>query len=350
MITFYPGPSRVYDKVPEYVRQAYDEGILSINHRSPEFMSLLEGTNQLVKKKLNVPDDYQIFYLSSATECWQVIAQSYSGLSYHFYNGAFGKKWFESTKKIKPLTIGYHYDMNKVLNLSELDLSGEDGLICLTQNETSNGTCISNKRIAKIRKEYPYHIIAVDATSSLGGTKLNIENADIWYASVQKCFGLPAGMSIMICSPYALESRNDCRKYYNSLNAIVENAAKSQTTHTPNVLNLYLLNKVLSNVKNVSKISQVLNERMTAYLDFFSTKSELTPLISNPKVRSQTVLVLQGNPELIVKLKGEAKEEGIILGNGYGEYKNGTFRIANFPAIKNKEINLLIEFLDKSIN
>ncbi|MEQ9166257.1 MAG: aminotransferase class V-fold PLP-dependent enzyme [Fulvivirga sp.] len=350
MITFYPGPSRVYDKVPEYVRQAYDEGILSINHRSSEFMSLLEHTNQLVKKKLNVPDDYQIFYLSSATECWQVIAQSFDGLSYHFYNGAFGKKWFENTKKIKPLTIGYHYEMNKVLNLSELDLSGEDGLICLTQNETSNGTCISNKRIAKIRKEYPNHAIAVDATSSLGGSKLNIENADIWYASVQKCFGLPAGMSIMICSPYALEARNDCRKYYNSLNAIVDNAAKSQTTHTPNVLNLYLLNRVLASTKNVAKISQGLQDRMKAYLEFFETKVELKPLITNSKVRSETVLVLQGNPEIITKLKEEAKEEGIILGNGYGEHKNGTFRIANFPAIRNKEINSLIEFIDKSTN
>ncbi|MTI40076.1 aminotransferase class V-fold PLP-dependent enzyme [Fulvivirga lutimaris] len=350
MITFYPGPSRVYDKVPKYVKEAFDEGILSINHRSPEFMSLLEHTNQLVKKKLNVPDDYQILYLSSATECWQVIAQSYDGLSYHFYNGAFGKKWFENTKKIKPLTIGYHYDMNKVLNISELDLSGKDGLICLTQNETSNGTCISNKRIAKIRKEYTDHIIAVDATSSLGGAKLNIENADIWYASVQKCFGLPAGMSVMICSPKALSRRNESNKYYNSLNNIVDNASKSQTTHTPNVLNLYLLNKVLSSTKNVAKISQTLQERMKAYLEFFDSRVELKPLIANPKVRSETVLVLQGNPEMITKLKEEAREEGIILGNGYGEYKNGTFRIANFPAIKNKEVQALIEFLDKSIN
>lgn len=350
MITFYPGPSRVYDKVPQYVKQAYDEGILSINHRSPEFIALLDQTNALVKKKLNVPDEYQVFYLSSATECWQVIAQSFDGLSYHFYNGAFGKKWFESTKKLKSLCIGYQYDMNKVLNISELDLSGKNGLICLTQNETSNGTCISNKRIAKIRKEYPEHIITVDATSSLGGAKLNIENADIWYASVQKCFGLPAGMSIMICSPEALESRNDCRKHYNSLNNIVDNAAKSQTTHTPNVLNLYLLNRVLADSKNVAKISQTLEERLSAYLEFFGTKTEVKPLIRNSKVMSKTVLVLQGNPELISQLKAEAKEQGIILGNGYGDHKNDTFRIANFPAIKNKEIKALIDFLDKSIN
>lgn len=350
MITFYPGPSRVHNKVPQYVKQAYNEGILSINHRSPEFMNLMDDTNALVKKKLNVPDDYQIFYLSSATECWQVIAQSYNGLSYHFFNGAFGKKWFDITKKIKPLSIGYHYDLNLVLNMSELDLSAENGLICLTQNETSNGTCISNKRIAKIRKEYPDHIIAVDATSSLGGAKLNIENGDIWFASVQKCFGLPAGMSIMVCSPKAIEGRNDSRKYYNGLNNIVDNAAKSQTTHTPNVLSLYLLNRVLANAKNVSKTSQVLEERMNQYLAFFTAKTELKPLINNPKVQSQTVLVLKGNPELIVKLKQEAKEQGIILGNGYGQYKNDTIRIANFPAIKNKEVEILLEFLDKTIS
>ncbi len=350
MITFYPGPSRVYNKVPQYVKQAYNEGILSINHRSTEFMNLMDDTNALVKKKLNVPDDYQIFYLSSATECWQVIAQSYNGLSYHLFNGAFGKKWFDSTKKIKPLSIGYHYDLNLALNMSELDLSAKNGLICLTQNETSNGTCIANKRMAKIRKEYPDHIIAVDATSSLGGVKLNIENGDIWFASVQKCFGLPAGMSILICSPKAILSKNEDRKHYNSLNNIVDNAAKSQTTHTPNVLNLYLLNSVLANAQNVSKTSQVLEERMNQYLAFFNSKTEIKPLINNPKVQSQTVLVLKGNPELIDKLKQEAKEQGIILGNGYGQYKNDTIRIANFPAIKNKEVDMLLEFLDKTIS
>ena len=98
MISFYPGPSRVHTEVPAYVRDAYDEGILSINHRSDEFVQMCERTIGLLKERLNVPKDYTIFFTGSATECWEIIAQSLiTDKSYHIYNGAFGQKWFDYT-------------------------------------------------------------------------------------------------------------------------------------------------------------------------------------------------------------------------------------------------------------
>ena len=93
MISFYPGPSRVHDEIPEYVKEAYKKGILSINHRSEAFMKLSERTITLLKSKLEIPEDYTVLYTTSATECWEIIAQSViQKSSFHFFNGAFGKK------------------------------------------------------------------------------------------------------------------------------------------------------------------------------------------------------------------------------------------------------------------
>ena len=78
MISFYPGPSRVHEEIPDYVKEAYREGILSINHRSEEFMSMSEKTISLLKNKLEIPKNYSVFYTTSATECWEIIAQSLS--------------------------------------------------------------------------------------------------------------------------------------------------------------------------------------------------------------------------------------------------------------------------------
>ncbi len=75
MISFYPGPSRVEDCIPEYVRDAYNQGVLSINHRSDEFMALTKATIQILKDRLNIPENYSVFFTSSATECWELIAQ-----------------------------------------------------------------------------------------------------------------------------------------------------------------------------------------------------------------------------------------------------------------------------------
>jgi phosphoserine aminotransferase len=68
-------------------------------------------------------------------------------------------------------------------------------------------------------------------------------------------------------------------------------------------------------------------------------------LVENPATRSDTVIAVKGESEAITKIKKEAQTAGITLGNGYGEWRNNTFRIANFPAINEEEISQLKTFL-----
>lgn len=198
MISFYPGPSRTHDEIPRYVKDAHAAGLMSINHRSDEFMSICKKTVKLLKQKLRIPKNYTVLFTSSATECWEIIAQSIGHKTFHLYNGAFGQKWFEYTKKLKPEAASFPFDLNEPLNPKKLILSETEGLFCITQNETSNGTQVHPSILKELKKNNPGYLIAVDATSSMAGIKLDFELADIWFASVQKCFGLPAGLGILI--------------------------------------------------------------------------------------------------------------------------------------------------------
>ena len=352
MISFYPGPSRVDQNIPEYVYDAYHTGILSINHRSRKFTQLCRETIELLKKKLVIPEDYTIVFTSSATECWEIIAQSLTDEhSYHFYNGQFGQKWFNYTKKLKYHAIGYQFGASNELKTAEIDLSSEAGTICITHNETSNGTQVSVPRIAKLRSKYPDHLIAVDATSSMAGVFLDFKQADIWFASVQKCFGLPAGMAIMICSPAAIKTASEIQenKHYNSFNFLVENIQKYQTPYTPNVLNIYLLNRVMAERKRIDKIEKRIHKRREAYEEIIINSSRFSLHVSNKHVRSDTVIVVEGKPEDIVSIKKKAEKAGFTLGNGYGQLKDTTFRIANFPSLKKNEVKDLRAFLKKNV-
>jgi phosphoserine aminotransferase len=49
MISFYPGPSRVYDEIPKYVQDAARLGVMSINHRSEEFIAISKKTIALLQ-------------------------------------------------------------------------------------------------------------------------------------------------------------------------------------------------------------------------------------------------------------------------------------------------------------
>lgn len=340
---FYPGPSRVYSNITEYIYEAYMGGVMSINHRSEPFMALMESTKIVLREKLLIPEDYQIVFTSSATECWEIIAQSLiTQQSQHFYNGAFGEKWADYTEKLRT-NIRTHFGINDVLPTGEIK---EADVYCVTQNETSNATQVGLPYLKMLREEVD-GLIAVDATSSLGGIHLDFTQADVWYGSVQKCLGLPAGMGVMLLSPNAVSVAEKIgeNKHYNSLLRILENAEKNQTSYTPNVLGIYLLNRTQQASKGIEYTQQKLQSRYKQYEELFETLNGISCLIDNKNVRSTTVMALSCSET--EEVKDKALERGIILGNGYGPWKSSSFRIANFPAIKTKEVDRLVSFFDK---
>ncbi len=348
MISFYPGPSRVYDEVPKFVKEAHQQGLLGINHRSKAFEEISRKTIQLLKQKLQIPASYTVFFVSSATECWEILAQSlHKNKSFHVYNGAFGERWFEYTHRLKHTAVGFPFEAEQELLAGDYLFSGSSTLICLTQNETSNGTQLSNKFIQQVKKSNPKHLIVIDATSSMAGIKLDFKSADVWFASVQKCFGLPAGMGIMICSKNAIAhaTRIAEKNHYNSLTFMINKMKDWQTPYTPNVLSIYLLMRVLETLPGINKIHELTIERYRNWVIFFQKNKKLKLHIKNPKVRSNTVLTIEAPKSVIKKIKFAALKEGLLLGDGYGKLKKSTFRIANFPAIKEKEIRQLQKFL-----
>ena len=378
MTTFYPGPSKIYPQIKDFMIEAYQSGILSANHRSLACMTLVEKTVDLLKEKLNIPQDYSIYFVSSATECWEIIVQSLiRNGSFHIYNGEFGKKWADYTEKNLKL---HHQVLPKTNTEDEFSLQTLIGgsfislpftekkphnllheVICLTHNETSNGTYLDNETLKKIRKTYIDSLIAVDATSSMAGLDLAWESADIWFASVQKCFGLPAGLAIMVCSPKTTEQAKviQDRQYYNSMILLHENMLKFQTTHTPNVLNIYLLCKVMEMVENITDIDIKIRKRASDLYNFLNHNNftilpinqinckNLATTIDNSFIStinsaySPTVLAVVAQKETITALKIALAKQNILLGNGYGQWKDTTLRIANFPAITDTEFEFL---------
>ncbi|WKN32089.1 aminotransferase class V-fold PLP-dependent enzyme [Porifericola rhodea] len=348
VVSFYPGPSKVYPEVPTYVREAYEQGLLSANHRSHEFVAVSSAAITLLKTKLHIPDNYSVFFASSATECWEIISQSLvRQSSFHVYNGAFGEKWFSYAQKLQPHASAHTFDINELLDVDLVNVAEDTELIALTHNETSNGTALNMEQIAAFRQKYPQKLLAVDATSSMAGVELDFTQADVWYASVQKCFGLPAGMAILLCSPQALEQAAAVNEkaHYNSLLYMQQMMDKWQTTYTPNVLNIYLLMRVMEARPDIAETEALLRKRYVRWLKVLQAFEPVNLLVDNEEVRSLTVLPFQSDEATIDKLRTESRKKGLVFGNGYGQWKKNSLRIANFPAIEEWEIEKLIGFI-----
>ena len=347
MINFYPGPSKIYPQVKNYIIEGLDSGILSMNHRSSEFMELMADTVRLLKEKLRIPKDYQVVFTSSATECWEIIAQSIiRNRSSHVHNGAFGAKWMNYTIKLGNEVQSIQFALNE---LPEVEVEKGTEVICFTQNETSNGTQVPQHLIREARVQYPELLIALDATSSMAGIELDFELADIWFASVQKCFGLPAGMAVLICSPNAVERAQDINEvqHYNSLTFLLDNARRNQTAYTPNILDIFLLNRVLKARSTIDLVHERTIDRFNEMVRRINQSTALSFLVENEQVRSYTVLTIVPINCSALDVTEIARKDKIVLGSGYGPWKENTFRIANFPAIEDDDWQSLKDFFSK---
>lgn len=355
MLSFYPGPSKVYPQSLNFIQEAYDQGIVSINHRSERFEILLKETLESLHEKWNIPADYTIYFISSATEAWEIVAQSLiKSKSMHLYNGAFGKKWAYYTKQINSNALEMAFEVEE--SLSDFMLRSPNEILenvdtlCLVQSETSNGT---GQKIR--RKDFTDNddlIIAVDATSSMGGIELDWSEADVWLASVQKCMGIPAGLGIIICSPLALKRAELLGKkdHYNSILLMEENRKLYQTHYTPNVLGIYLLSRLSQTLPNITEIAKQTNAKMQVWENFWKNeqKFQFDFLVKNPTLRLPTVLALSGTSNKIEEIQEICKHHQIELGKGYGEWKNSSIRIANFPSHTFEDIELLIHLLKQA--
>lgn len=348
MHNFYPGPSKLYPEVKTWLSEIFDSGILSKNHRSDAFMQLWKETESNLKASLSIPNDYEIYVTSSATECWEIVNQSLlAGKVDYIFNGAFGEKWFDyglksaeyltsKSRTINGLTFGLNGYVTDVF-------SEKSNTVCLTHNETSNGTYLPDDTLQQIRKANPEALIAVDATSSMAGISLPWESGDVWFASVQKCFGLPSGIALMVVSPRAIGRAEEVNEqsHYNSFLNIRANFLKNQTPYTPNILGIALLNKQAAFVENIKIVDERTRSRAKQFYQFIEQETSFSLLVENESVRSPAVIAIKGESAEIKQVIADLKQKGITLGKGYGEWKETTFRIANFPAIGDEEFEVL---------
>ncbi|MDC1516340.1 aminotransferase class V-fold PLP-dependent enzyme [Cyclobacteriaceae bacterium] len=343
--SFYPGPATIHPSIPSLVKDAYEIGILSANHRSPDFMELSFAAKSQLRSQLNVPDDYDIIFISSATEAWEILPQSLtSKTSQHFFNGAFGLKWAHTTENLGVEVVKSSFDINASLPTDQINSLAE--WLCITVCETSNGTMVDQNVLQELSSQrLPHQLIAVDATSALGGVILNFQLADYWFASCQKCLGLPAGLGLLIVSPAAIERGRLLgeRSHYNSFLNLVEHARKEQTHYTPNVLNIYLLWRTLAAGPYIAATDRRLRDRMVGLNQMIQSNGALDWLVPNSSLRSPTVITLKTADPMALKERALAQK--MILGNGYGAWMETTVRIANFPAMGDNQFRILMEWM-----
>jgi len=350
---FTPGPTELYPEVKKFIAEALENNICSINHRSKEFMEIYKTTSGNLKQLLKIPDDYNIFFLASATECMdRIIQNTVEKKSFHFVNGAFADRFYKTAVELKKSADKAEAKYGDSFEFDKIKIENQPELICFTQNETSTGVAIDPGEIYKFRNNFSEALIAVDIVTSAPYVNLDYSKIDCAFFSVQKGFGLPAGLGVLIvnnrCINKAkfLKSKNIFTGSYHSFISLYENALNYQTTETPNVLGIYLLGKVCAHLNNygIDKIRNETEMKAGLLYNFFDNHGEHKAFVKNKNDRSMTIINIETGKRQN-ELKQKLSDIGIIVGSGYGKLKETQIRIANFPMHKIEDVKKILSVL-----
>lgn len=352
-ITFAPGPSQIYFTVEDHIRQAFREGIPSISHRSKPFEQVVAQATAGLRELLGAPDHFQVFFTSSATEVWDRSIQNLvESTSLHFVNGSFSKRYYEIAVQLGKSPLKVEVPLGKAFD-GELPASANIELVGLTHNETSTGVSLTSAFIDSIRAQYPNALIAVDAVSSLPYPQFDFSKIDSLFFSVQKGFGLPAGLGVWLVNDKCIAKAEYLQKKgsigsYHTIPALAANAKKNQTPETPNMLGIYLLSKVVEDFlrRGINTIRKETEYKAAILYQALERHPLLKPFVTDANIQSKTVIVAQCG-EHTKKLNDYLANQGLLPGDGYGEHKATQLRFANFPAHSKEQFELLVDWLEK---
>lgn len=351
MIYFTAGPSQIYPTVPQHLQRAVEEGVLSISHRSSRFTDIHAHMERGLRAVLDIPADYHVFLFSSATEVWERIAQNcIARESFHLVNGSFSASFADTVRRYGKTAHVHQVPDFEGFDIGSIAVPEAAELIAAIGNESSTGVMMPTTDLRLLRERFPEKLIVVDAVSAVPTWRVDISLLDGLYFSVQKGFGLPAGLGVLVLSPRLLERGLELERAgqvvgsYHRWGKLHEFSQKQQTPATPNVLGIYLLAQVCADMQpRMAEIMAAHAEKNRLLCDFIAQRPDLDFAVADPRHRSNTVIVARHTfSDGKAYIKGLAAK-GYEVGSGYGKFVDAQIRISNFPATSVADVEGLLK-------
>jgi len=346
-----PGPTEVSKEILN------EQTHCMISHREKEFSDLYGGVTSKLTKFFQLTADYKPTVTTSSGTLWfDIVGRSIvQQKTLACVNGAFSLRCAETLRACGKETDFLEVEWGKAVKPEMIEAkldTGKYDTLTVCHNESSTGVRNPIADIGKIvRKKHPNVIYAIDAVSSMAGDKtLPSEiGCDIIFASSQKCFALPPGLTVALVNDKAIERAKTVpsRGTYTDMVELFEFEKKHQTPFTPCIPLLYALNKRMDLLLEET-YDHVYRRHleMAKYTQDWAKKH--FAMFPEPGYESVTVSCIQNTQGKSVKeLNQKLAEKGYMISNGYGKLSEKTFRIGHMGEWNLSGIKEVIGLIDE---
>ena len=272
-------------------------------------------------------------------------------------NGAFSKRWFDvavsNGKEANQLTA----ELGKPIlpeMLGDALKKKHYEAVTIVHNETSTGLENPVKELAAVVREVsPDTFILVDAVSSLGGAKIEMDawGIDFLMTSSQKCLALPPGLSLAGVNDRAMEKAATVknRGWYFDLLIMEKHRLKDSTAMTPVLPLVFALDFQLDRI-----LAEGLDERFARHAAMsqkvydWSLANGMRPFAQEGYL-SKTVATITNDRSMDISALNKylMANYDMRISNGYGDLKDKTFRIATMGETTLDIVDQLLDGMSK---
>ncbi|NLF50301.1 MAG: alanine--glyoxylate aminotransferase family protein [Leptolinea sp.] len=327
-------------------------------HRSKDFEEIFRRTAEKAQKLFLT--QYRVFQATSSGSGMQEagIRNFVQESVLSCVNGAFGDRWYKcaiangktADKLEAPWGQGITPDM-----LADALKKKPYEAVTIIHNETSTGVENPVKDLAKVIHEIsPDTLILVDAVSSLGGVKIEMDawGIDFVLTSSQKCLALPPGLALAAASDRAMKKAETVsnRGWYFDLVLMEKHRLKDSTPMTPVMPLIYALDVQLDRILEEGLDNRYARHAaMAKRTQNWASDHGMEPLAPEG-FRSKTVSTIRNTKGLdIAALNKFLQTKGMRIANGYGDLKDKTFRIAHMGEITMSDVDALLVNMEEFI-
>ncbi|GAB4457296.1 MAG: alanine--glyoxylate aminotransferase family protein [Anaerolineales bacterium] len=347
---FVPGPVDVADEV----LQAQTAPMLP--HRSKEFEAIYRRTAEKARQVFYT--QYRVFLTASSGTGLQeaAIRNFVQRRVLSVVNGAFADRWYEvavsNGKEAEKLAFDWDTPASPERIADTVRKGGFEALT-IVHNETSTGMQNPVKEVAEaVRAVSPDTLILVDAVSSLGGAKIEMDawGLDMVLTSSQKCLALPPGLGLGAVSDRAMEKAKtvENRGWYFDLVRMEKHRLKDSSPATPAMSLIFALDFQLDRI-----LAEGLENRFARHSAMAKRVQEWAEahdlsMYAPAGYRSQTVTTIKNERGINVSdLNAFLKQREMRIAGGYGPIKETTFRIAHMGETQLPDIEKLLAAMEE---
>jgi len=347
---FIPGPVEVREDVLQKMAAPM------IGHRTKDASALQRSISDKMRKVMYTENEILLSTSSGSGLMEGAVRSCTRKRAAIFSVGAFGDRWYKMAAANGVPADKFSSEPGSATTPEMVDQAlstGKYDLITITHNETSTGVMNPVEEIAEVVKKYPDVVFCMDAVSSMGGTKIEVDKlgVDICITSTQKCLGLPPGMSICSFSEKAIKAAEkvEFRGLYLDLLELYNYIKKKdyQYPSTPSISHMFALDYQLDRI-----LEEGLENRFARHLEMAkyvrAWAKEHFALFPEERYASNTLTTVANTRGINVgELNKKLGEYGYMISNGYGDLKEKTFRIAHMADTTLDEVKELISVINK---